>query len=271
MSCDTLNLQSISLSVAIGNLPEGFCPESMQELAQAFADRLIVTPGETFNGFAIGSIEPASNVGPWFKNCEEFYVYDDETASYVPISRFATNNFTTVQVVDASVAFVVPDSIFKLKVQAWGAGGGGYGTNGGGGGGGGYGLKFFDVTPGQNINVIVGLGGAGGTPGANGGSTTFSTLVAGGGVGATSAAGAGAAGGTTAGADLSVSGGYGHEGYTSDGGRGGNSPNGGQGGVANDAVAAAGNGVAPGGGGTGAGAGINAAGNGANGRVVIEY
>lgn len=274
MSCSTLNQNSISLNVAIGALPEGFCPASMQELAQAIADRLIVTPGQTFNGFAIGSVEPPSNVGPWFKDCEQFFVFDDETARYVPISRFSVGLFTNIHTATASETFVVPPNIYKLKVEAWGGGGGGTdGTpQGGGGGGGGFGLKLIDVIPGQNIDITMGLGGANNAAGTNtviaSNSVTLMTC-SGGAVGNNVT---GAVGGSVTGADIGVSGGCGFSTNYGAGGEGGSSPNGGSGGVVgtNATVQA---GIFPGGGGVGGTTGIlgAVAGAGANGKVIIWY
>lgn len=86
MSCTTFNQQPVRLAVSMGALPEGFCPASMQELAQAIADRLIVTPNQQFSTFVTGSTAPPSNQGPWFKDCEEWFVFDDATGTYVPMT-----------------------------------------------------------------------------------------------------------------------------------------------------------------------------------------
>lgn len=86
MSCETLNQQQIALNVSMGQLPEGFCPASMQELAAAIAQRLIITPSAAFTSFASGSTAPSSNVGPWLKDCETWYVWDDSIGAYVPMS-----------------------------------------------------------------------------------------------------------------------------------------------------------------------------------------
>lgn len=256
----------------------------MQELAQAIADRLIVTPGATFNGFAIGSTEPASNVGPWFKDCEQFFVFDDETARYVPISKFSTNIFGNVQVLSASGTFIVPDFVYRLRVHAWGGGGGGAdvgaGVWGGGGGAGGYGLKIFDVVPGQSIAYIIGAGGAAGaaSSGGNGGNTAFLTMTANGGTGAPLSGGASSdagVGGAVTGSDFSIVGGDGIIPATGNvqAGFGAPSANGGSGGVFSATLARA-TGKTPGGGGAGATAGtspVGVSGAGATGQILIEY
>lgn len=272
MSCATLDQQTTRLSVSAGALPEGFCPESMQDLFNAMAARLIVTPSANFAGIVMGSIEPTGNAGPWLKDCEEWFIFDDATARYVPITK---QGFTNLEYKIASGTFIVPVDIYKLRVQAWGAGGGGHATSAGnsgvGGGGGGYGLTLFDVTPGQTINFTVGLGGAAGSPGIDGGDTTFLTLVGGGGKGAVALATAGA-GGTHSGATVGINGesGAGTGGSNYGGGDGGDAGGGGGAGGATDQIIAGG--VVPGGGGEGGSAStVHGPGAGAGGGITIEY
>lgn len=69
----------------MGNLPEGFCG-TPQQLAQAIADRLIIQSDPVNSSFAIGSTAPTSNVGPWLKDCSTWFVFDDATSSYVPMT-----------------------------------------------------------------------------------------------------------------------------------------------------------------------------------------
>lgn len=86
MSCESLIQQTVNMTVTMGALPEGFCPSSMQELAESIAARLIVTPNQTFTSFVNGSVEPTSNQGPWLKDCETWYIWDDTVARYVPMT-----------------------------------------------------------------------------------------------------------------------------------------------------------------------------------------
>lgn len=274
MSCSTLTTQSVQLNVTVGSLPEGFCPASMQELADAIGARLIVSPSTEFNTFAIGSTAPASNVGPWLKDCLEWFVFDDATATYVPITK---GGFNTQEYHTTSGNFIVPDFIYKLEIEIWGGGGGGGteagGIPNGGGGGGGYVTAIVDVTPGQNIPYTVGAGGATGAPGVTGGTTSFLTLSAAGGTGGDGGADRdGGLGGAASGGDINIpgqSGGYGNEG----GGSGGDSSNGGAGGnFHNTFSAGVFAGIVPGGGGCGGfsvGAGLGGAG--AGGAVRIKY
>lgn len=62
----------------------------------------------------------------------------------------------------SSGTFVIPDTVTKVMIEAWGGGGGG--AAGGGGGGGGYATTVIAVTPNTNINITaIGTGGTGAT------------------------------------------------------------------------------------------------------------
>lgn len=287
MSCATQTSQAIRLTVTVGNFPEGYCPSNFQQFAADFAARLIVSPNQNNSTFVTGSVEPTSNVGPWLKDCEEWFVFDDSTGRYRPTPIGVFNN---MRYYTANDTFIVPDNIYKIKVHAWGAGGGGCdtatGVTGSGGGAGGYGVKIFDVVPNQNIPIAIGSGGSGGAAGGTGGNTTVLTLTSNGGTGGTivAAIGEGGVGGTVSGADFPVSGGSGNgAGNGGAGGTvvstavgiGGSSSNGGDGGKCSF-VAAKANGVVPGGGGAGqtissAPGPTGVSGAGANGAVLIEY
>ena len=109
-----------------------------------------------------------------------------------------------MQVFTTNGTFTVPTNVTRIKVELWGGGGGGgkgnsSGWNGGGGGAGGYAFNNFNVLPGTNFPVTVGIGG---TNTAAGTFSSFGTLISatGGGAGtnATSNAnGGGGVGGTT--------------------------------------------------------------------------
>ena len=123
----------------------------------------------------------------------------------VAYSLNATNSpgFSNFMIFFTSGTFTVRGGVSKIMVEMWGAGGGGGGgifingevkIIGGGGGGGGYAKHILDCTPGTSYNVIVGLGGTGGSRvldssatadnGGNGGTTRFGNIsVTGGGGG----------------------------------------------------------------------------------------
>lgn len=255
--------------MSMGQLPEGFCPSNLQDLANAISERLIVTSPLDQSSFATGSVAPASNVGPWLKDCEQWYFYDDDTGAYIPQTK---GGYTVMEYLTASGNFTVPDEIYRIRVHAWGGGGGGWGdgaTNtGGGGGGGGYGVQDFDVNPGDVVAYTIGSAGVAGNPATDGGDTIFDTLTAGGGLqGIQNISGVG---GTVTGALFSISGGVGGQLTTADPGFGGASPHGGSGGTPLLASSASKTGIVPGGGGAG-GYSTQTAANGASGAILIEY
>lgn len=160
-------------------------------------------------------------------------------------------------------AWTVPAGVTTAIVELWGGGGGGgEGTSSGdgnGGGGGAYAKKTIGVTPGASLSFTVGSGGAGQSsfpfpvsPASPGTASVYSTVTAGGGLGA-------GAGGTAYGGDINISG---NAGVVTAGGTAG-----GPGGGASD--------TAPGGGGSGgvySGGFFNNPGNsGLSGRVRFSY
>src|SRR5690554_7327368 len=52
--------------------------------------------------------------------------------------------------------FTVPQRVYELAVETWGAGGSGGASNGGGGGGGAYSRHVLDVSPGDRYSYEVG-------------------------------------------------------------------------------------------------------------------
>jgi hypothetical protein len=169
----------------------------------------------------------------------------------------------------------------NYMIEVWGGGGGGgtyfaegYGYYGMSGGGGGYGKSIFHLHAGDRFIVTVGAGGWGATgaeggDGGHGGTSSFGSLIyATGGIGGSFLTSYYSSGGTSNGS-INISGGKGRL-------EGGNSQNGGSGGV----YAINGeDGIAPGGGGSywddnGSGPTWNPdirGGNGAHGRVIIYW
>ena len=167
-----------------------------------------------------------------------------------------------------SSSFTVPSGVFQIEVELWGGGSGSFASvpnaPSGGGCGGGYARKRIQgVTPGQVINVTVGIGGAAGrtngAPAGNGGTTSFGQYVsATGGIlnyltspanpqlGATP-------GGTGVSGDLNLGGSAGQSSVLNQGGMGGGAPMGGSQNSGTTGVA----GTTPGGGAAGAGTGSN--------------
>lgn len=260
----------------MGALPAGYCPQDLQQLANDIASRLIVTLDQSYGLFVSGPNQPTSNVGGWFKNCEEWFFWDDTIGGYRPVAK---GGFNTMQYLTASATFTVPAFIYRLRATLWGAGGGGGGGGNvrSGGGGGGMCMGYFAVSPGQAIPFVLGAGGAGVGAGVGnaGGNSTFLTMTANGGGGGNGVTNGGL-GGTALGGSMNISGGAGAFGTLAGevSGQGGDAARGGSGGA--DAPNAAGtawsNGAVPGGG--GAGSANNAAysvGSGAGGALLLEY
>ena len=197
-----------------------------------------------------------------------------------------TSGFANMQVFNANGTFAVPAGVTKVYVQMWGGGGAGSPgilTAGGvGGGGGAYAGEIMAVTPGANMSVVVGAGGAVGNnlqSGGAGGASMFGTLSAGGGAGGPMIGGI-ALGGTST-SDTAVAGQRGALGLSlavvttgGDGGAAGGA--GGAGGRGSNASGVVGNaGAVPGGGGGGGAvtAVITASlgGVGGAGRVIVWY
>lgn len=270
MSCPS-SQNARNFTVSAGSLPEGYCPTTWQQFLNDLAARLLVTSPLQNSSFATGSTAPTSNVGPWLKDCAQWFFFDDATGLYKIQEKGGFNN---LQVFNSSSSFVVPDNIYKIMTEGWGGGGGGCNTSGGssqpGGGGGGYGLLMASVTPGQSINFTIGTGGSAGVPGSNGGDTSILTMVCGGGKGAVVTSPA-ALGGVTTGATRGVNGGSGSISVGGLGGTGGDAPLGGQGGRIDSATQVGQNGISPGGAGAGGTNSNNAGGTGAAGQILIWY
>lgn len=69
------------------------------------------------------------------------------------------------EIFTSSGVFTVPDGITSITIEVVGAGGTGGGNGGGGGGGGGYAKGAYTVTPGNTIEVSVGVGSSGSVAG----------------------------------------------------------------------------------------------------------
>lgn len=75
----------VQFDITAGALPEGLATDP-QGLLQAFADSLTISPTVPWSSFVIGAAQPTSDVGPWFKDGKELWVWDAVAASYVPFS-----------------------------------------------------------------------------------------------------------------------------------------------------------------------------------------
>lgn len=136
-----------------------------------------------------------------------FYYYTGtiwaKLGSQTSVNELTTNNYKSISVYETpgTYTWVVPDGIYKVTAEMWGAGGG-TGGNGGdyrlyrtsgwiystGGTGaigaqGGYNKITISVTPGQTFSVVVGAPGTTGTNGVGGENNTPATSGTSGGAG----------------------------------------------------------------------------------------
>ncbi len=74
---------AIPLTFRLAPLPMGFVG-TPQQLATAIVARLSAVSANTISFFASGSVAPTSNVGPWLKNDQTWYVWSDTLATYIP-------------------------------------------------------------------------------------------------------------------------------------------------------------------------------------------
>jgi hypothetical protein len=209
-------------------------------------------------------------------------IFQIPNAPMIPFKLPAlTPGTSRIAVFSSSGQWTVPNFTTGVKVRCWGGGGGGGaggGTAGAGGAGGGYAEAYLSgLTPGTQVSITVG---AGGSPGAQGGSSGFGTYVsatggAGGGSGTSTSVGVAGAGGIGSGQGANFSGAPGQNGLALAGGAYLGGMGGGSFGTAS-AFTPGGTstsglpGNSPGGGGSG-GVGTGSGGPGASGLVIVEW
>ena len=108
----------VQFDVTAGALPEGLDTDP-QGLLQEFAARLIITPSVPWSSFTVGAAQPTSNLGPWFKDGKELWVWDDVAASYIPVVSAAVldaNGGSQYPTLRYAVSSLAPDS---AKYSFW--------------------------------------------------------------------------------------------------------------------------------------------------------
>lgn len=209
----TINTKNIRMNITLNN----------ESVATATANPVIkilksANAGLVFNGTvldqflgsAIANVTNGETIAP-----------SSSAITYTPTLKGITHLITSNQNVTVPIKG-------KFKILAIGGGGGGYNGLGGGGGGGYVSYNTYTVNAGTYAATI----GAGGNPTANGGATSFGSIVSASGGGAGGKANGGA-GGTGGGGGGYSGGDYGKGGNGTFGGGGGgssNSSSGGQGG-----------------------------------------
>ncbi len=79
-----MSFQDTNLVLQMGALSPTFRGTPSDLAAAMLKAMKIVSPTGT-NFIFVGDTEPTSNVGPWLKGGEQWYVFDTETARYVPL------------------------------------------------------------------------------------------------------------------------------------------------------------------------------------------
>lgn len=106
---------SIPLTFRAAPFTEGYKADP-EQFKNDLVARLYAESTEAISFFAAGSVAPSSNVGPWLKNNETWYVWDNGLAMYVP------------QVIDAAslgyiASLAAPDqTIYTFWIELNGAG-----------------------------------------------------------------------------------------------------------------------------------------------------
>lgn len=76
---------SIPLNFRASPIPSDFSG-TPQELCDALVARLSAESTNSISFFASGSVAPSSNVGPWLKDDNTWYIWDNSTAAYIPLT-----------------------------------------------------------------------------------------------------------------------------------------------------------------------------------------
>lgn len=76
---------TLPITIQMGALPPSLS-STPQQLADMIAARLSLVTSQSFALFVTGSTAPTSNVGPWLKNGNEWWVWSNGAGTYVPIS-----------------------------------------------------------------------------------------------------------------------------------------------------------------------------------------
>lgn len=106
----------MKITITAAPLPTNF-RGTPQELIEAFLDRLeISVDGQSF---VVGDVMPIGNQGPWLRNGTQWWVWDVNTSTYIPLD---VSSSTHPQIYIGDVAAGAPDPAdFQLWLQLNGA------------------------------------------------------------------------------------------------------------------------------------------------------
>ncbi len=84
-----MSLQKTNFVVVATPLPADF-EGTQQELFEALVKRMSIQSPSGTSFFVTGSVEPATNQGPWLKDGVEWYVFSQDAGGYVPLDISAS-------------------------------------------------------------------------------------------------------------------------------------------------------------------------------------
>jgi hypothetical protein len=96
----------VEFNVSMGTIPPNFTGGT-QALANLIASLLRISPNQDWNSFVVSSALPTSNVGPALKDGREWYVWDQSSGAYVPLTINGTA-MTTATLPLSALAAVTP-------------------------------------------------------------------------------------------------------------------------------------------------------------------
>jgi hypothetical protein len=100
----------MKVTVTAAPLPTNF-RGTPQELIEAFLDRLEISVDGS--SFVVGDVMPIGNQGPWLRNGTQWWVWDVNTSTYIPLD---VSSSVHPQIFIGDVAAGAPDS---TKYQLW--------------------------------------------------------------------------------------------------------------------------------------------------------
>lgn len=100
-----------------------------QEFLSAIADRLSLEAEDELSFFVVGSVAPTSDVGPWLKDDQTWWVWDEDTGAYIPeiLDSLSLRYIVSVSEPDPAdytfwikvTGYGVPQGVFTYAEGAW--------------------------------------------------------------------------------------------------------------------------------------------------------
>lgn len=78
--------QESILNFSVGRMPDNFCPETWDEVAEAIVSRMVASFGVTTVLFASGSTAPLDTTKIWIRDGLDFWRYDTDAGAWVAMT-----------------------------------------------------------------------------------------------------------------------------------------------------------------------------------------